>query len=275
MNDLGLPKPVKKSSIKLKLFNMKILGLSLYHQKLLSLLKRKILDSFPKRLKKILFYGKTHYCPVCESSLRKYEPFGRMAKAWCPVCGSMKWHRLAWLFLQHHTNLFDDTPKKMLHIAPEIAFEQRFKKIANLDYLTGDLFNSRAMVKMDITEIPFPDDSFDIIFCSHVMEHIPNDRQALGEFFRVLTGDGWAIFIVPIRMGKLTDEDLEVKDPKERIRRFGQHDHVRYYGWDFTERLKEAGFQVTLVRSSDVVEENQFEYLGIGKKEVLFYCQKN
>lgn len=187
----------------------------------------------------------------------------------------MGWHRQAWLFLKRYTNLFDEMPKKMLHTAPEVAFQQKFKRIANLDYLTADLINPSVMVKMDITNIPFPNYSFDAIFCSHVMEYIPDDRKALREFFRVLTSNSWAIFIVPIRMSKLTDEDLEVTDPKERERRFGQHDHVRFYGWDFEERLKEAGFQVTVVRADNMVGAHECEYMGIMEKEVLFYCQKN
>lgn len=141
--------------------------------------------------------------------------------------------------------------------------------------MTGDLVDPRVKVKMDVTNIPFPDNSFDVVFCSHVMEHVPNDRKALGEFFRILTSNGWAIFMVPIRMTKLTDEDPEVSDPKERERRFGQSDHVRFYGRDFEERLKEAGFQVNLVKADDLLELNQLEYMGISKKEVLFYCQKN
>lgn len=159
-------------------------------------------------------------------------------------------------------------------MAPEVAFEPKFKKIANLDYVTGDLLDPHVMVQMDATDIPFPDNSFDAVFCSHVMEHIPDDRKAIIEFFRVLKTNGWAIFMVPIRMDRLTDEDLEVTDPKERERRFGQQDHVRYYGWDFEERLKEAGFNVTVVQADNMLDANQCEYMGIIEKEVLFYCQK-
>ena len=258
-----------------QLSKIKLIDLSRHNQMLLSRIKMKAYQSLPEKVKKVLFYGKTCYCPVCESPLRGYERFGHLDNAWCPVCSAMKWQRLSWIFLQRQTNLFSEMPNKMLHIAPEVAFEPRFKEITNLDYVTGDLLDPNVMVKMDVTEIPFPNSSFDIVFCSHVMEHVPDDRKALSEFFRVLTYDGWAIFMVPIRMNKLTDEDLTVIDPKEREKRFGQNDHVRYYGRDFEDRLKEAGFQVTIVSANDLVEENQFEYMGIRKKDVLFYCQKN
>ncbi len=259
----------------LLLSKMKLIGLPRHRQMLLSTAQMKVLLCLPDKVKKGLFHGRNYYCPVCENHISEYQRFGHIAKLWCPVCTSMRWHRLAWLFLQSHTNLFDEKPKKMLHIAPEVAFEPRLKRVNNLDYVTGDLYKPQVMVKMDVTEIPFPDSSFDAIFCSHVMEHIPDDKKALREFFRVLSSGGWAVFMVPIRMKKLTDEDPEVTDPTEREKRFGQQDHVRFYGWDFEKRLKEAGFGVTVVRANDIVDPNQFEYMGISDKEVLFYCEKN
>jgi SAM-dependent methyltransferase len=257
-----------------QLSEIKIIGLTRHRQMLLSRMKMRILQNLPEKFKKVLFYGKNCYCPVCESYIHRYEAFGHLTRSWCPVCSSMRWQRFGWLFLKKRTNLFDGIPKKMLHIAPEVSFEPRLKQVTNLDYLTGDLFDPNVMVKMDVTDIPFPNNSFDTIFCSHVMEHIPNDRKALKEFFRVLNCDGWAVFIVPIRLDRLTDEDLTVTDPKEREKRFGQYDHVRFYGRDFEERLQEAGFKVTLVKASDLLEIDRLEFLGLREKEVLFYCQK-
>jgi SAM-dependent methyltransferase len=258
-----------------QLSEIKLIGLSRHRQMLLSRIKMKVLLALPEKLKKIFFYGSNHYCPVCKSHIREYERFGHIANLWCPVCGSMRWQRFAWLFLQKNTNLFNEIPKKLLHIAPEVAFKPRLRQIKNLQYLTADLFDPNVMVKLDVTDIPFPDCSFDGIFCSHVMEHVPDDRKALSEFFRVLTSGGWAIFLVPIRMNQITDEDVEVIDPKERERRFGQHDHVRYYGWDFKDRLRDAGFQVDVVHATDMLDPHQFEQMRISREEVLFYCQKN
>lgn len=258
-----------------QLSEIKLIGLSRHRQMLISRMKMRVLLGLSEKLKKVFFYGKTCFCPVCESPIREYERFGHIPKLWCPVCASMRWQRFAWVFLKNQTNLFNGMPKKMLHIAPEMAFEPRLKEIAYLDYLTADLYNPKVMLKMDITDIPFPNNSFDAIFCSHVMEHVPDDKKALSEFVRVLSSGGWAVFLVPIRMDQLTDEDLEVSDPKEREKRFGQHDHVRFYGWDFEERLKEAGFQVKVVKAGDVMAANEFEQIGINEEEVLFYCQKN
>ena len=258
-----------------QLSEIRLLGLPRHRQMLLSRIKMKVLLNLPVEIKKLFFYGNKHFCPVCESHLRSYERFGHIANLWCPICASMRWQRLAWVFLKHHTNIFDEIPKRMLHVAPELAFESRLKQVNNLDYLTADLYDSRAMVQMDVTNIPFPDHSFNAIFCSHVMEHVPNDRKAFSEFIRVLLPNGWAILLVPINMNKLTDEDPEVTDPKERERRFGQSDHVRMYGWDLEERLREAGFQVTLVKATNVIKEDKLDYMGINAEEVLFYCHKS
>ena len=258
-----------------QLSEIKIIGLTRHRQMLFSRIKMRVLLSLPEKLKKTLFYGKSCHCPVCDSQIRKYESFGHIARSWCPVCASMKWQRLGWIFLEKRTNLFDGIPKKMLHIAPEVSFEPRLKQVASLDYVTGDLYNPNVMVKMDVTDIPFDENSFDAIFCSHVMEHIPDDLQALKEFFRVLNPGGWAVFIVPIRMHKMTDADLDVTDPKEREKRFGQHDHVRFYGKDFADRLQKAGFKVAPVKATDLIEADKLEYMGLREKEILFYCQKN
>lgn len=182
--------------------------------------------------------------------------------------------KICMVFLAENTTLFVKTPKKFLHIAPEIAFEQRLKRLKYLEYLTADLFDPNAMVKVNVADIPFPNDSFDAIFCSHVMEHISDDRKALREFLRVLTSGGWAIFLVPIRMNRLTDEDADVTDPKERERRFGQHDHVRFYGCDFEDRLRDAGFHVAVIHATDILDSSQIDQMRISSNELLFYCQK-
>jgi ubiquinone/menaquinone biosynthesis C-methylase UbiE len=99
---------------------------------------------------------------------------------------------------------------------------------------------------MDITQLPFGAGSFDLILCSHVLEHVPDDRQALSELRRVLRPDGLALLQHPIDDIDQTDEDPVVVDPSERLRRWGQADHVRTYGHDYLQRLVDAGFQVEL-----------------------------
>lgn len=200
------------------------------------------------------YRGTGRWCPVCGKSARAFKPYGIVPRpdAQCPHCGALERHRLAWLYLQQRTNLFDGRPRQMLHVAPELCFQPRLRRKLGEGYLTADLDSPRAAVRMDITDIRYPDASFDVILCSHVLEHVPDDRRAMREFHRVLRPDGWAILLVPITAER-TFEDPSVTDPAERLRLFGQEDHVRQYGPDYVDRLREAGFEVSTTRVPDLV----------------------
>ena len=162
----------------------------------------------------------------------------------------------------------------MLHVAPELCFESRFKKRLGDNYLTADLFNARAMVKMDITNIEYPDQSFDVIYCSHVLEHVQDDKKAMREFCRVLKSNGWAILPVPVNDDE-TFEDPSIVEPSERLKAFGQKDHVRRYGLDYVDRLREAGFRVAITEVNDFVQNEEAIHMGLtpasGK---IYYCTK-
>ena len=223
---------------------------------------------------KFRYFGFARYCPICRSWLRLFKPYGVSSRpdACCPVCLTFERFRMLWIFLNTQTNLFDGTPKKMLHIAPEPEFVRKFKRIPNLDYLTADLNDPNVMVKMDIENIQYPDNSFDVIYCSHVFEHIPDDYKAMRELSRVLKNDGWAAIMVPINVEK-TFEDPTITDPAERLRLFGQNDHVRKYGHDFKERLEQSGFIVKEWRLADIVAERNIVRFGL-KEDSVFYCTK-
>ncbi len=228
------------------------------------------------RVKAIPCHGKGRFCPVCGSLSRKFRRFGVELRddAQCAHCGALERHRLLWLYLTEKSDLFDGKPKKLLHVAPELCFEARLRDRLEEGYVTADLFNTRAMVKMDITDIRYPDGSFDVLFCSHVLEHVVDDRKALREFFRVLAAKGWAILLVPITTEK-TFEDFSIIDPAERVRVFGQKDHLRRYGADYVERLREAGFQVTLVGVEDLACPEEAFRMGLsGCSDKLFICTK-
>lgn len=181
---------------------------------------------------------------------------------------------MVWRFLEEKTDFFESSNKRMLHIAPEKCFEPRFRKQIGSGYLTADLMQP-ADVKMDITDIQYPDDTFDIVYCSHVLEHVPDDRKAMREFFRVLKPSGWAILMVPISAEK-TVEDPSITDPQERLRLFGQNDHVRRYGPDFVDRLKEAGFNVKSIGPEDFLSAEEIERIAAWRKYTgeIYYCTK-
>jgi SAM-dependent methyltransferase len=221
-----------------------------------------------KRLKDsvaaIPYYGTGRFCPVCGRSSRRFRPFGvvRREDAQCPHCGSLERHRLLWLYVSGRTDLFDGRPKKVLHVAPEPCFRRRFRQRIGDGYITADLFDATAMVKMDIMDINYPDQSFDVIYCSHVLEHVRDDRKAMREFHRVLRNTGWAILLVPITAAR-TLEDPAITTPEGRLRAFGQSDHLRRYGPDYADRLREAGFRVTVVGSTDLVPNDDIVRMGL------------
>ncbi len=136
--------------------------------------------------------------------------------------------------------------RKMLHIAPELCFMDRFENLENLDYITADIESPLAKVKMDIHDIPFEENTFDVIFCNHVLEHVDDDLKALSEMKRVLKPGGWAILQVPFfpPLPETTYEDSSITDPREREEVFGQDDHVRLYGEDYANRLRSSGLEV-------------------------------
>jgi SAM-dependent methyltransferase len=221
-----------------------------------------------------LFAGRAYYCPLCESHIRVFLASPPRDRALCPVCYSMPRHRVVWVFLQRMTTLFDSLPKRMLHVAPELIVQRRLRRLAHLDYITADLFNRRAMVKMDITDIHYADHTFDVIYCSHVLEHVMDDRKAMREFYRVLKSGGWAILMVPMS-DKPTFEDPTVTDPAERARLFGRFDHVRKYGPDYVVRLQEAGFRVSMVPADEFATPGELHTMALrAKKDVVYYCQK-
>jgi SAM-dependent methyltransferase len=182
-------------------------------------------------------------------------------------------HRLIWLFFRQKTNLFDGRPKRLLHVAPEIQLSHRLKRVPGVDYLSIDLAWGRAMMRADITNLLFPHDSFDVIYCSHVLEHIPNDHKAMTEFYRVLKPSGWAILQVPIK-GKTTFEDPSVTSPAERERLFGQSDHVRIYGEDYVDRLERAGFKVTVDQFAQQLPDGEAGQIVIDRSEKIYFCSK-
>jgi SAM-dependent methyltransferase len=189
----------------------------------------------------------------------------------------MERHRFVWLYFEKMTNLFDGGFKSMLHVAPESFFETLLKKQLGKGYISADIENNRAMVKMDVTDILFPNETFDVIYCSHVLEHVLDDKRAMREFYRVLKFGGWAIIIVPISVDRATTfEDPSVRDPMERFRLFGQGDHVRRYGLDYLERLREAGFIVSVIKPADFLSKAEIEHMGITQSAgEIYYCTKN
>ncbi|MET0659299.1 MAG: methyltransferase domain-containing protein [Steroidobacteraceae bacterium] len=250
--------------------------------------RRSIVEALPTQLEQSVrtarnflrfarYRGVGRHCPVCEKPAKRFAPYGipPREEACCIHCGSLERHRMTWLYLQRETDLFDGQAKCVLHIAPERQFEKVLRKRIGSGYLTADLLNPRAMVQMDVTDIQYEDDAFDVVYCSHVLEHVDDDNKAMRELRRVLKPSGWAIVLVPLTV-ETTFEDPSVTDPGERLRLFGQDDHVRRYGPDFAERLRNAGFSVKLVEPEDFLTSDEISAMRIGVDvdDKIFVCTK-
>lgn len=221
--------------------------------------------SYPFRaIIKWFYRGDKFECLICENKFRKLLPYGFYSRenALCPSCLALERHRLMWHVLKTKTNFF--TAKlKVLHVAPEQTFLERFSKMENLEYDTADLVSPIAKIKMDIQNMPLDSNSYDVVFCNHVLEHVEDDRKAMKEIYRVLKPGGWAITQVPLRRDHdTTYEDFSITDPRDREKHFGQYDHVRWYGLDFPTRLKEAGFII-----EEIYPENE-----LGKEFYVKHC---
>jgi SAM-dependent methyltransferase len=176
--------------------------------------------------------------------------------------------------LNQKTDFFKAT-LKVLHIAPEQPFLKRFKNLKNLDYTTADLLSPIADVKMDIREMPFDDNSYDVLICNHVLEHIDDELKATKEIYRVLKPGGWAILQVPLDSNlEITYEDNKITDPKEREKVFGQYDHVRLYGKDYATRLEKSGLKVFPDKLVEEIGEELVDKYKLDKSELLYFCKK-
>lgn len=164
----------------------------------------------------------------------------------------------------------------MLHIAPELCFMSRFEALPNLNYITADIESPLAKVKMDIHDIPFKENSFDIIFCNHVLEHVRDDIQAMNEMRRVLKPGGWAILQIPFfhPIPDETFEDNSITDPREREKTFGQDDHVRLYGKDYPKRLASVGFKVIEDRMVFEMSDEQVKRFALPSTEIIYRVEK-
>jgi SAM-dependent methyltransferase len=187
--------------------------------------------------------GNRYEDPICGRSFGRFIPGPRQRpQAYCPGCNSAERHRVLYLFLRRRTDVFE-RPFRVLHVAPEPGIGRRLREAPGIKYVSTDIESGAAMVAADLTELPFDDESFDLVICNHVLEHIPDDIAAMRELRRILASDGYAVMQHPIDAGRVhTFEDPSVTAPEERERVFFQRDHVRIYGRDFADRLAQAGF---------------------------------
>ncbi len=224
----------------------------------------------------LAYAGRRVECPVCGRRFRKFMPYGYgepRENALCPSCLALERHRLLWLWLARETPFWSTRPR-MLHIAPERCFIRRFERHLGDNYITADLESPLAKVKMDIQDIPFGDEEFDVIFCNHILEHVPDDILAMREMFRVMKQGGWGVAMVPVDTARAcTFEDLSATTPEARTAAHGQHDHVRIYGADYAQRLAQAGFEVESIDYASQLTPSDRTRYGL-REEIIYVIRK-
>lgn len=224
---------------------------------------------------------KNRVCPICRNEIRLYVPFGETLRpnAQCPVCRSMERHRSLFLYFKNETTLFSSKlDRKVLHFAPEWCFRDKFRECIGMDYYPVDINPDFPGIRdvVDITDIPYEDAYFDVIICSHVIEHIANEQKALSELYRVLKDDGVAYINVPISDAlEVTLEKEQYNTPELRSQYYGQFDHVRLYGNDYPNRLEHyGGWKVDVIDYNSSFTDAETRMYGLSKNEKIYKCTK-
>ena len=200
-------------------------------------------------------HGHEVWCPLCRVRFRSFKDDWNRPNALCWLCGSHERHRAQWLLFERRPQLLRE-PRSLLHFAPEWTMRRRIAPIAldrGIRYLTADLDPTGVDLRLDLVDLALPDDAFDAVMCSHVLEHVPDDAAAMRELRRVTGPGGWCLVMVPLDVTRTeTYEDPSVVTQEARRREFLQGDHVRLYAPDIADRLAGAGFAVETVRPEDL-----------------------
>ncbi len=224
--------------------------------------------------------GSRYRCPLCGKGFSRLLPYGYVVQrenALCPSCLSLERHRLLWLWLERETRFTSELPT-LLHIAPEVCLMRHLKRLYRHEkgrYQTADLESPLADLHFDVQQIPLPDRSFEMVICNHLLEHVESDRQALKELYRILRPGGWGVILSPVDYTLATTfEDDTITDPAERTRIFGQYDHLRVYGRDYDDRLREAGFEVERIAFAASLTKEERRLYAVGSDDLVVVRKK-
>lgn len=250
-------------------------------------------------LESLKLFNTQTYCPVCDSRDAGFNPlsdfyrshaeqygyvhFGKgemtaLETYSCTKCGASDRERLyAYWVEKYYSKQRKNRPTKAIHFAPEAVLSSRLKdsKVFS-EYQTADLMMEHVDHKVDLLNLPFDEDTYDFFICSHVMEHVYDDRAAMRELLRIITKSGCGILMAPIIVGlPETVEDPSITDVGERWRLFGQDDHVRLYSHDgFVSRIEESGFKLQQYGQS-YFGASLFKKLGLKPSSILYVVSKS
>ncbi len=206
------------------------------------------------------------YCPIAKRNFKRFIKIN--GDLVTPSNGARRRQRLVWHYLENELDILTKN-LRVLHIAPELSYLEILRKQKNLEYIPGDKMvqgysNQKGIKNVDLTQLEFDHDYFDYVIANHVLEHIPDDKKAMTEIFRVLKNGGIGVITVPINEKlEKTYEDSTIILPDDREKHFGQWDHVRLYGLDIKKRFEEVGFEVEMNRYYESFSNDDYERFGL------------
>jgi predicted SAM-dependent methyltransferase len=255
--------------------------------------------AFKRRLQLPQYLGDAHRCPVCGTGLRAFKPIWKsfrrkneqygyvypltsletfnMSAYSCPACDASDRERLYALFFGREFTALDRTRRyRLIEFAPSAALRRWLRSHPFIEYRSADLFRQSVDDRIDITDMKtYADNSADMFLCSHVLEHVPADRKAMRELFRILKPGGFGIVMVPLVHGvDDTQESADVDTEALRWKYYGDGDHRRQYGMrDFLQRLTAAGFRVDRL-GIEFFGADAFRAAGIAPDSILYVVRK-
>lgn len=216
-----------------------------------------------------------------KSILYGYKYFGKgemvsLETYTCSNCGATDRERLCalWIEQQIAKKKFSKGAR-VIHFAPEAALSKKIRGFVSFEFETADLQMDGVDYKVNMMNLPFVDESYDFFICSHVLEHVESDDQAIKELYRITKHGGCGILISPIVAGlEKTLEDPSITDEAGRWRLFGQNDHVRLYAHDdYVNKIGSHGFLVEQL-GEGYFGEKDFRSLGISQTSILYVVRK-
>jgi len=218
--------------------------------------------------------GNAVQCPLCGNGFDRFKDDWNRPDALCWRCGSHERHRAQWLLFERRPELLRDA-RSLLHFSPEWCLRERLAAVPGLNYVTTDLDDTQDVdARLDVTALDLPDDRFDAVLCSHVLEHVPDDGAAMRELRRVTAPSGFTLVMIPLALDRaVTYEDASITAPEDRRREFLQADHVRLYAPDIADRLRTAGFEVEVVDMHAELGPEGAARHGLLASDLIFVCR--
>lgn len=224
-------------------------------------------EAFFRKIISIKYIGNNYQCNICGFNMSHFV-IQNDGKKICPKCGSLSRNRRLWELIKTEVE-----NKSILHFSPPKSISNRIKQLPHTKYITTDFEKVFDAIKnYDIENIDEKNNSFDLIICYHVLEHINKDTKAMSELYRILKPNGECYIQTPFKEGEIF-EDSSIKSPEARLKHFGQEDHLRIYSVKgLKNRLENAKFIVE-VKNFKEESDNKFgfnedETILIAKKEI-------